>query len=200
MSETPPWEQQPKESARAYGAFCAYRDLGPCRSLRAAAEAFYRRKSAAGSRQLQTWSATFRWVERAHAWDRHLDAEARQTQEKTRHEMGQRHAKEAQGLQAKALERMRTLRPEEMSAADVLRYFVEAAKLERLALGEPDTLQRQELTGKGGGPIEVTGDVVDRIDQLAAEFTALEAQMAGHHPGDGPGKPLDPQTPPAAQP
>jgi hypothetical protein len=39
MSETPPWEQQPKESARAYGAFCAYRDLGPCRSLRAAAEA-----------------------------------------------------------------------------------------------------------------------------------------------------------------
>jgi hypothetical protein len=58
-------------------------------------------------------------------------------------------AKEAQGLQAKALERMRTLRPEEMSPADVLRFFVEAARLERLALGEPDTLQRQEVTGKG---------------------------------------------------
>jgi hypothetical protein len=67
--------------------------------------------------------------------------------------MGERHAKEAQGLQAKALERMRTLRPEEMSPGDVLRFFVEAAKLERLALGEPDALQRQEVTGKGGGPV-----------------------------------------------
>jgi hypothetical protein len=67
--------------------------------------------------------------------------------------MAERHAKEAQGLQAKALERMRMLRPEELGPADVLRYFIEAAKLERLAMGEPDNLQRQEFTGKAGGPV-----------------------------------------------
>jgi hypothetical protein len=155
MSESAsvPWEKQTGESARAFGAFRAYRDLGPCRSLRAAAEAFYRRSSAAVLRQLKTWSAAFGWVERANAWDRHLDAEARREQETARREMAQRHAQEARALQAKALERLRQLRPEEMGPADVLRFFVEAAKLERLALGEPDTVQRQEVTGKQGGPI-----------------------------------------------
>ena len=170
MSElSPPWEQRPKESARAYGAFCAYRDLGPCRSLKAAAEAFYKRTSAAVSRQLKTWSAAFHWVERTAAWDRHLDAAAREAQEKARREMGQRHAKEAQGLQAKALERMRTLRPEELGPADVLRFFVEAARLERLALGEPDTLQRQEVTGKAGGPVvlNIVEEVISNANPTA---------------------------------
>jgi hypothetical protein len=67
--------------------------------------------------------------------------------------MAERQAREARALQAKAVERLRALRPEELGPADVLRYFVEAAKLERLALGEPDAVQRQELTGRGGGPL-----------------------------------------------
>ena len=62
-----PWEQQPGESSRAFGAFCAYRDLGPRRSLRAAAAAFYGRSSAALERQVDKWSGAFRWVERASA-------------------------------------------------------------------------------------------------------------------------------------
>ena len=182
MAETsPPWERQPRESARAYGAFCAYRDLGPCRSLKAAAEAFYKRSSAAVSRQLKTWSAAYHWVERAAAWDRHLDAEARQAQEKARREMGQRHAKEAQGLQAKALERMRTLRPEELGPADVLRFFVEAAKLERLALGEPDTFQRQELTGKAGGPV-----VLNIVEEVVTHANPTGPTAADGPPAQGP--------------
>jgi hypothetical protein len=151
--ESTPWEQQPKESARAFGGFCAYRDLGPRRTLRDAAAKFYGRSSGAVLRQCSTWSSAFRWVERASAWDRHLDAEARQAQEVERGEMGKRQAQEARALQAKAVERLRALKPEELSPADVLRYFVEAAKLERLALGEPETVQRQELTGRGGGPL-----------------------------------------------
>ena len=157
MSEpSPPWERQPRESARAFGAFCAYRDLGPRRSLRAAAAQFYHRSSAAVLRQCTTWSSAFRWVERASAWDRHLDAEACQAQEVERREMGKRQAQEARALQAKAVERLRALRPEELGPSDVLRYFIEAAKLERLALGEPDVVQRHEVTGRGGGPLRFT--------------------------------------------
>src|SRR5262249_10528887 len=87
------WEQQPGETARAFGAFCVYRDLGPRRSLHAAAVAFYGQSSAARERQFDKWSRTFRWVERAGAWDRHLDAEARQAQEAARREMAERHVK-----------------------------------------------------------------------------------------------------------
>jgi hypothetical protein len=155
-SATAPWEQQARESARAFGAFCAYRDLGPRRTIGAAALPYYHRTSAALKRQLEKWSSAFRWVERAVAWDRHLDAEAQRAQEEARREMAERHVKEARGLQSKAVERLRLLRPEEMGPADVLRFLIEAAKLERLALGEPESLQRQELTGKRGGPITLT--------------------------------------------
>jgi hypothetical protein len=73
--------------------------------------------------------------------------------------MAERHAQEARGLQAKALERLRALRPEELGPADVLRYFVEAAKLERLALGEPETVAEQRY-----GPVvlHIVEEVVGR--------------------------------------
>jgi len=133
-----------------------YRDLGPSRTLRAAAAVYYQRSTASAERQVDKWSCTFRWVERASAWDQHLDAAARRAQEEAQREMVERHVKEARALQAKALERLRSLCPEELGPTDLLRYIVEAAKLERLALGEPDVVQRHELTGPGGGPLHFT--------------------------------------------
>jgi hypothetical protein len=173
------WEQQSKESSRAFGAFCAYRDLGPRRSLRAAAEAFYGRISAALERQLDKWSRAFGWVERAGAWDRHLDAEARKAQEESRREMVERHVKEARALQAKALERLRALCPEELGPTDLLRYIVEAAKLERLALGEPDAVQRHELTGRGGGALHFS------LEDAVAAIRELEEAEHGPIQRDG---------------
>jgi hypothetical protein len=178
-SSSAPWEQQPGESARAFGAFCAYRDLGPRRSLRAAAAAFYGRASTARERQLDKWSHAFRWVERANAWDRHLDAEARRIQEEVRREMAERHVKEARALQAKAVERLRSLRPEELGPADLLRYLVEAAKLERLALGEPDSVQRQELTGRGGAPLHFTLEAVVTAARELEEAENRALQRSG---------------------
>jgi hypothetical protein len=52
-------------------------------------------------------------------------------------EMAERHAKEALMLQNKALERLRQLRPEELTPRETLSYLIDAAKLERLARGEP---------------------------------------------------------------
>jgi hypothetical protein len=175
-----PWEQQPEETARAYGAFCVYRDLGPRRTLAAAAAAFFERTGDAPERQVDKWSSAFRWVERAAAWDRHLDAQGRAAQETARREMAERHGREARALQAKALERLRALRPEELSPADVLRFFVDAAKLERLALGEPDTVQRQELTGKGGAPLHFSLE-----DAVAAARELEEAERDAVQRGGG---------------
>jgi hypothetical protein len=65
------------ESAKAYAAFCAYRDLGPdSRSLNAA--------YAGGGRApgyWAQWSSEFRWVERAAAYDAHLDDARRRVRE-----------------------------------------------------------------------------------------------------------------------
>jgi hypothetical protein len=175
-----PWEQQPGETPRAYAAFCVFRDLGPRRTLAAAAAAYYQRTAGSLERQVDKWSSAFRWVERAAAWDRHLDAEGRAAQEAARKEMAERHVREARGPQAKALERLRALRPEELSPADVLRYFVEAVKLERLALGEPDTVQRQELTGKGGSPLHFSVE-----DAVAAARELEEAERDAVQRGGG---------------
>jgi hypothetical protein len=70
-----PWERLPAESAKAFAAFCAYRDLGPERSLNAA----YGEGRAPG--HWSQWSSEYRWVERATAYDAYLDAERRKVRE-----------------------------------------------------------------------------------------------------------------------
>src|SRR5262249_44653298 len=134
------------------------------------------------------WSCAFHWVDRASAWDRHLDAEVRRAQEEARREMGERHVREARALQAKALERLRALCPEELGPTDLLRYIVEAAKLERLVLGEPDTVQRHELTGRSGGPLRFS------LEEAVAAARELEEAELGPVQRDG-GQPLQDGSP-----
>ena len=54
-----PWERRPDESAAAYAAFLTYRDLGPERSLVAAA-----RQAGKHACLLRRWSQRSGWVER----------------------------------------------------------------------------------------------------------------------------------------
>lgn len=143
-----PWERQPGEPARAYAAFCLYRDMAPTeRSLRAVADRLYgsnpasKRRRAPG--QLHKWSVCWRWVERAKAWDDEQDRIAREEHLRAIREMRERHAREAVALQQKALERLKAMDPNDLSPKDVLWYIVEAAKLERISRGEPDQIQEQ---------------------------------------------------------
>lgn len=142
-----PWERQPGESVRAYAAFCAYRDMPPGeRSLRALAARLGYEKAAKAGRvpsHIQRWSTRWRWVERARAWDDEQDRRAREEQIRAVREMRERHAREAVALQQKALARLKAMDPNELSPGDVLRYFIEAAKLERVSRGEPETIQEQ---------------------------------------------------------
>jgi hypothetical protein len=69
----PAWERLSDESAKAFQAFAAYRDL-PVeeRSLSTVSEQLRKSKSLCAR-----WSAQFRWVERAAAWDSHQDERRR---------------------------------------------------------------------------------------------------------------------------
>jgi hypothetical protein len=160
-----PWERQPAEGARAFAAFAAYRDLPASkRSLSAACAVFYHGKTAAKLRQLESWSSLWHWTQRAAAWDDEQDRLRRQAHARALQEMAERHARDAVALQTKALARLKALDPNELSAADVLRYLVEAAKLERLARGEPETVQEQ----RGESRVRVT------VEDLAQARRRLE--------------------------
>ena len=141
-----PWERMPAESSKAYAAFCLYRDKGPRRSLDEASRAYHgqaadveaapdRRRRASG--QIRRWAERWNWSARAMAWDLEMDRVKQTQQLQAVKEMSERHIGEAMLLQNKAVERLCLLRPEELKPREMLDYLIQAAKLERLARGEP---------------------------------------------------------------
>jgi hypothetical protein len=143
-----PWEQLPGESSKAYAAFCLYQNLGSRRSIEEASRVYHGQsgqpgnKTAAGRRrcasgQIRLWAERWNWSARARAWDQELERLKWSKQVEALSEMAERHAREALMLQNKAVERLRQLRPEELGPRETLSYLIEAAKLERLARGEP---------------------------------------------------------------
>ncbi|MBC7340903.1 MAG: hypothetical protein H5U02_00355 [Clostridia bacterium] len=135
------WERQKGESRKAYQAFCAYRDMGPARSLAKVSQQLRKSKVL-----LQRWSVRWSWVARAEAWDDELDRRAREAQEQARLEMVDRHARAAVAFQQRVLERLAELDPSELSPGDLVKWFDVAVKVERLSRGEPTEIGKQEVT------------------------------------------------------
>jgi hypothetical protein len=185
MAKTPlPYERQLNESTKAFAAFAAFRDLGPDRSVLKA----YRQET--GKKQARQpsglwlgWARTHDWHERAAAWDRYVDQEQQRAQVRARKDMAERHAKAAMGLQEKAIRRLMSMQPNDLGPGDVLRYLIEAAKLERLARGEPEEIreERQKVTSHH----EV--NLFAQIEQLAAAFRPFvrSGLEDGRLPADG---------------
>ena len=166
------WEQLPGESAKAYAAFCLYRDQGLNRSIEATSRLYHghaaplegqtaigRRRGASG--QIRRWAQRWNWSARARAWDQKLQRVQWSKQVEASAEMAERHAKEALLLQNKAVERLRLLQPQELGPREILSYLVEAAKLERLARGEPTERVAEEL--RLADVKELTDDELARI-------------------------------------
>ena len=172
-----PFEQQAKESAKAFAAFTAYLGMGPERSLDAV-----RLKCGKCARLIQRWSSQWRWTERVGAHAAHLAVIEREAAEAL-----------ARGKSAEWLKRQQELREREWAMhekciaaaerglkafmerekvyanlADIARMLEVASKLGRLASGM--ATDKTELSGEDGGPIRVElaaalnkiyGDVVD---------------------------------------
>jgi hypothetical protein len=174
-SHPEPWDRQPDEPNLWYTRFERYRLSGPSRSLLGTlnAEAVEKGKT----RQTKVpgaWNQAcrhWRWRERAEAWDEQARQKARAAHVRDVEEMNRRHIQEAQALQNKAVQRLKALELDDLSATDVLRYFVEATKLERTARGEPETIEERRLTGKDGGAV-----LFSLEDALTAEKELQEWQ------------------------
>ncbi|MGW4073791.1 hypothetical protein ACWELB_09775 [Streptomyces asiaticus] len=168
MAESPvePWERQSGESAQAFEAFAAYRDLGAARSVAKVAGELGKSRTL-----LFRWSRQYAWVMRATAYDREQDRVFLAEQRQARRDVARRHAKIAQAVLGKAVARLQALDPRELSVSELLRYFQVASEIERRAVGE-------DPAGAGTGVDEQGTDVAAltdeerraRMDQLRREL------------------------------
>jgi hypothetical protein len=181
-----PWDHRDSETTRAYEAFVHYRDLGPARSLRKAAETFYaegtphgeiaaekgRREGArtAAERRFFSWSSANDWRRRVAAWDEAISRVGTAELIEAQRNMRIRHAAAGTVAVGKAIEKLRAVKAEDLSLVDVARLLDIGTKVERLARDLPsEVLQHQ---GPGGGPI-AHEDVTPSVDRSVAMLEAM---------------------------
>jgi hypothetical protein len=164
-----PWERLPGESTEEYAAFNQFILLGPSRTLKEAA-----RKVGISVTTVRALNAKYSWQDRATAHDDTVERRARQKLEGGRLAMRERHAALAEVLARKGLERLLMLDPMEMTAKDTAYIIDLASKLERTARGEEPT--KVEVTGAGGGPIEIASNMSS--DERAAIMARVAAELA----------------------
>lgn len=128
----PPWEQQPGETTKRYGQFVTYRNIGRARTLPKAAELLQRHPVT-----VRKASAEFRWLERAEAYDRHLDQLYEATWLEERRKAAEADAKILGAAIGKGAQRLPSLNAQEMSAGDVIRLMDVAMRHRRALFGDP---------------------------------------------------------------
>ena len=125
-SDSKPWERQEGEGVKAFEAFLIYLNMGTERSQQAVANELSK------SRQLLArWSAAYRWVERAAAFDDDVLRRAHAEAVKKARKMSDRHIGIALKMQEKALAALEKMKPEEIDPKNLVAFVREATKLER---------------------------------------------------------------------
>lgn len=161
-----PYERQEGESIKAFEGFKLYRDMGIDRSLAKVGE-----KLGKSDTLISRWSSKNNWVERVQAYDDEMDRKAILENEKKRREMVKRHANAATMFQAKVVERLNTLKPEELSPNDLIKWFTEAVKIERLSRGESTDIS--EVTHNGEVKEKHEYNIFQRVDQYRDIYKKL---------------------------
>lgn len=152
------WEQQPGESAKAFEAFAAYRDMGAERSLRKLTQQLHKNLTT-----IRDWSVKWNWQERVRAYDRELDRQAREQAVRSVRQMTDRHIRIAMQLQAKAVRALENLDEAQLTPKMMLAFLAKATEIERMnrlsAAGMDDNGQRDGAEG-----IEVVIEGEDDVD------------------------------------
>lgn len=192
LADSEIWERQLGESTPSYTAWCVYRDMGKHRSLRKTHAEMVRTGVYHGKTlppQFLEWSNKWRWPARAAAYDLHMERLVRQQREEEILAMNKRHITLAQSLQAKAAEKLRGLAASSLRMDTLLRYVIEAAKLERLARGEPETVVRQQQESTPGRENldlrKLTAEEVSLLERLISKALVTETAEPAQASADG---------------
>lgn len=155
-----PWMRIPKETPKAFEAFCIYRDLGPGRSIRAAREELG--KESGYERLMEEWSSKYAWSSRAAAFDDMVAERKAEASADRAVRAAARHADAGKALVDKGLEALKA-KPVDMMTVDGIRGLIgDGVKIERLSLGLVTDNTKQEVSGN----VNITND---RIQQVLAD-------------------------------
>lgn len=177
------WDRQDNESTKAYQAFLDYRDMGVARSLRALHERYNGQMSSKPPTKMintiETWSVKNSWQERIKAWDEYQTEERNRAQMAARQKLIDDELEDY----TKQLDKWRsaysvaqyaekdgpqqfTTDPQTGERIAVVRVATNAGKMHQLtrwrnditlqgrrALGLPEKVERNEVTGADGGPL-----------------------------------------------
>lgn len=155
------WERAPGETDKAFAAFRIYRDLGPeKRSLEAVATKVAKKalKGRGQPTYIKEWSSQNKWVERASAYDDHLDEVRRAANERAIAEMSRKHAEGMRKIFDKGLKRIDDLEAEKIQGGLALELTMSGMKGERLARGL--TTDSIGQTVSGGEPSRPLADAI----------------------------------------
>jgi len=129
-----PWERQEGESAVAYEAFAAYRDMGTDRGILKVAK-----KLSKSATLIKRWSAGHNWVNRVEEWDIEQDRLLAKALERERVKMWKLHADISRALTLKGVSQLNTAAPNPKTAQrDAIAMIESGMKNERAARGEED--------------------------------------------------------------
>lgn len=168
--EVLPWDRQRREPEKAYGYFVLYRDLGRTRTVAKVAVEVHKSRD-----YLHKLASVWKWVQRAQTWDREEDRLYAEGMAEQRRDMARRHARIASALLGKLVGRLQNLDLSRLGPGDIARWLEVATRVERLALGLPDSTTAH--TGPDGGPIRAEVDQMSE-QQRADFFRALMAEAA----------------------
>ena len=160
------WERQKGESEIQYMCFCVYRDLGPYRSLRAAAQQLGKSEIL-----MQTYSQKHKWMMRAKLWADELDKKKREAVVKEVQEMAKRHINQSIAFQrvlvlpVEAIMKKINNDPDGKhrsfnganmdklfdKALKAAQTFSEVVKVERVSRGEPLDISKAAVDHTTGG-------------------------------------------------
>ena len=164
-----PWDRQPKETAKAFGQFVIYRDLGPTRSLAKVATIVGGTRASkpySVLKSVEELSQRHHWVARVEAYEIAMDRHRVEARQAAITEMEEKHLAMASGLSYAVLARQHgagekgaedRVEPLDPSAignwSELARVAETAVKIERLTRGLATDLSRG-LTHVPGAQVE----------------------------------------------
>jgi hypothetical protein len=151
------WERLAGESGAAYAAFCAYRDYGPCRNIRKAAEAECKKQHGESDRNRiekryrmwRLWSMQFKWVKRAEDYDLYLDRLKQAELRKTIEARGEAHREVTGKMLQVVKKKLDMMNPADLSQGAVTEWVETAVRTEREIFGLAAGKEKAE-SGKPG--------------------------------------------------